>query len=154
VQRQASIRQPGQAFDYFFVAVPNRPRGSDDDILHALGPRFLAQANELAKLGFISRRAFMGHDHPFSRLVLVWVSGGKNRRLQETVKRKLPRLSTSRVTRGLTFWSPHHRLSATAADRDDECCQRGNEPGESVNQQSEINSCHGIFLVFRRPSLA
>jgi len=35
-----------------------------------------------------------------------------------------------------------------AAERNDECCQHGNEPGESVNQQSEISGCHGFFLVF------
>jgi hypothetical protein len=49
-----------------------------------------------------------------------------------------------------SFHRPHHRLAATAAERDDECCQRGNEPGESVNQQCEINVCHGFFLVFVR----
>jgi hypothetical protein len=44
----------------------------------------------------------------------------------------------------------HHRLAATAAERDDESCQRGNEPGESINQQSEINVGHGFFLIFVR----
>jgi hypothetical protein len=32
--------------------------------------------------------------------------------------------------------TPHHRLKAMAAERDDDGCQRGNEPGESVNQHS------------------
>jgi hypothetical protein len=31
-----------------------------------------------------------------------------------------------------------------------EGCQRGNKPGKSVNQQSEINVGHGFFLVFVR----
>ncbi len=45
---------------------------------------------------------------------------------------------------------PHQRLAATAAQRDDEGCQRGNESGKSVNQQCEINVGHGFFLVFVR----
>jgi hypothetical protein len=38
-----------------------------------------------------------------------------------------------------------------AAKHNHEGCKRGNKPGESVNQQSEINSCHKIFLVFCPP---
>ena len=39
---------------------------------------------------------------------------------------------------------PHHRLAATATQRDYKGCQRGNEPGKSVNQQCEINVSHGF----------
>lgn len=48
---------------------------------------------------------------------------------------------------------PHHCLAATATatECNCECCERGNEPGESVNQQSEINGCHKFFLVFCPP---
>ena len=45
---------------------------------------------------------------------------------------------------------PHHRLAATATQRDYKGCQRGNEPGKSVNQQCEINVGHGFFPQFVR----
>ena len=44
----------------------------------------------------------------------------------------------------------HHRLAATAAQGDNEGCQRGNKSSESVNQQCKINVGHGFFLVFVR----
>ena len=44
----------------------------------------------------------------------------------------------------------NHRLATTAAERDDEGCQRGHEPDKGVNQQCEINVSHGFFLVFVR----
>ena len=45
---------------------------------------------------------------------------------------------------------PHQRLAAATAQRDDEGCKCGNESGKCVNQQCEINVCHGFFLVFVR----
>jgi hypothetical protein len=44
----------------------------------------------------------------------------------------------------------NHRLTAMAAERDDESCQCGEEPDECINQQCEINRSHG-FLLFRPP---
>jgi hypothetical protein len=40
-----------------------------------------------------------------------------------------------------------HRLTATAAQGDDEGGQCGHEPDKGVNQQCEINVGHGFFLV-------
>jgi hypothetical protein len=58
--------------------------------------------------------------------------------------RSLQSIGSNPITR------TNHRLAATAAQGDDEGCQRANEPDKRVNQQCEINVSHGFSPQFVR----